>query len=147
MISYDILRVHYNSKKKEIKMKTIKVVAAVIRKDNMVFATERGYGEFKDMWEFPGGKIEPGEDSKSALKREIKEELDTTIEVEDYIDTIEYEYPTFHLSMECYWCSVKEGKLTLLEHENAKWLDKDTLLSVNWLPADLTIIDKVKEGL
>ena len=128
-------------------MKTIKVVAAVIRKDNMVFATERGYGEFKDMWEFPGGKIEPGEDSKSALKREIKEELDTTIEVEDYIDTIEYDYPTFHLSMECYWCSVKEGKLTLLEHENAKWLDKDTLLSVNWLPADLTIIDKVKEGL
>ncbi len=128
-------------------MKTIKVVAAVIRKDNMVFATERGYGDFKDMWEFPGGKIEPGEDSKSALKREIKEELDTTIEVEDYIDTIEYDYPTFHLSMECYWCSVKEGKLTLLEHENAKWLDKDTLLSVNWLPADLTIIDKVKEGL
>ena len=128
-------------------MKTIKVVAAVIRKDNMVFATERGYGDFKDMWEFPGGKVEPNEDSKSALKREIKEELDTTIEVEDYIDTIEYDYPTFHLSMECYWCSVKEGKLTLLEHENAKWLDKDTLLSVNWLPADLTIIDKVKEGL
>ena len=128
-------------------MKTIKVVAAVIRKDNMVFATERGYGDFKDMWEFPGGKVEPNEDSKSALKREIKEELDTTIEVEDYIDTIEYEYPTFHLSMECYWCSVKEGKLTLLEHENAKWLSKDTLLSVNWLPADLTIIDKVKEGL
>ncbi len=147
MISCDILRVRYNSKKKVIKMKTIKVVAAVIRKDNMVFATERGYGDFKDMWEFPGGKIEPGEDSKSALKREIKEELDTTIEVEDYIDTIEYDYPTFHLSMECYWCSVKEGKLTLLEHENAKWLDKDTLLSVNWLPADLTIIDKVREGL
>lgn len=147
MISYDILRVRYNSKKKEIKMKTIKVVAAVIRKDNMVFATERGYGDFKDMWEFPGGKIEPGEDSRFALKREIKEELDTTIEVEDYIDTIEYDYPTFHLSMECYWCSVKEGKLTILEHENAKWLDKDTLLSVNWLPADLTIIDKVKEGL
>ena len=147
MISYDILRARYNNKKKEIKMKTIKVVAAVIRKDNMVFATERGYGEFKDMWEFPGGKVEPNEDSKSALKREIKEELDTTIEVEDYIDTIEYDYPTFHLSMECYWCSVKEGKLTLLEHENAKWLSKDTLLSVNWLPADLTIIDKVKEGL
>ncbi len=128
-------------------MKTIKVVAAVIRKDNMVFATERGYGDFKDMWEFPGGKIEPNEDSRTALKREIKEELDTTIEIEDYIDTIEYNYPTFHLSMECYWCSVKEGKLTLLEHENAKWLDKDTLLSVNWLPADLTIIDKVREGL
>lgn len=128
-------------------MKTVKVVAAVIKKDNFVFATERGYGDFKDMWEFPGGKIEPGEDSKDALKREIKEELDTVIEVNDYIDTIEYDYPTFHLSMECYWCTVKEGKLTLLEHENARWLDKDTLLSVNWLPADLTIIDKVKEGL
>lgn len=128
-------------------MKTVKVVAAVIKKDNFVFATERGYGDFKDMWEFPGGKIEPGEDSKDALKREIKEELDTVIEVNDYIDTIEFDYPTFHLSMECYWCTVKEGKLTLLEHENARWLDKDTLLSVNWLPADLTIIDKVKEGL
>ncbi len=128
-------------------MKTVKVVAAVIKKDNFVFATERGYGDFKDMWEFPGGKIEPGEDSKDALKREIKEELDTVIEVNDYIDTIEYDYPTFHLSMECYWCTVKEGKLTLLEHENARWLDKDTLLSVNWLPADLTIIDKVSEGM
>ncbi len=128
-------------------MKTVKVAAAVIRKDNMIFATERGYGEFKDMWEFPGGKIEKGENGWEALMREIKEELDTTIDVGEYIDTIEYDYPSFHLSMECYWCTVKEGKLTLLEHENAQWLDRDSLLSVEWLPADLVIIEKVKEGL
>lgn len=128
-------------------MKSIKVVAAVIKKDNKIFATQRGYGEFKDMWEFPGGKIEVGEKSEDALKREIKEELDTTIEVGKYIDTIEYDYPTFHLSMECYWCSVLEGKLTLLEHENAKWLDKESLMSVDWLPADLLVIDKIKEAL
>ncbi len=128
-------------------MKTVKVAAAVIRKDNMIFATERGYGEFKDMWEFPGGKIEKGENGREALMREIKEELDTTIDVGEYIDTIEYDYPSFHLSMECYWCTVKEGKLTLLEHENAQWLDRDSLLSVEWLPADLEIIEKVKEGL
>ena len=128
-------------------MKTVKVVAAVIRKDNRIFATERGYGEFKDKWEFPGGKIESGESGPEALKREIREELDTIIEVGDYIDTIEYDYPTFHLSMECYWCSVVEGKLTLLEHENALWLDRDSLLSVEWLPADLVIIDKVRDGL
>ena len=128
-------------------MKTVRVVAAVIRKDNRIFATERGYGDFKDMWEFPGGKIEPGESGPEALKREIREELDTVIEVGDYIETVEYDYPTFHLSMECYWCTVKEGKLTLLEHENALWLDRDSLLSVEWLPADLVIIPKVKEGL
>lgn len=128
-------------------MKTVKVAAAVIRKDNMIFATERGYGEFKDMWEFPGGKIENGESGREALMREIKEELDTTIDVGEYIDTIEYDYPSFHLSMECYWCTVREGKLTLLEHENAQWLDRDSLLSVEWLPADLEIIEKVKEGL
>ena len=128
-------------------MKTVRVVAAVIKKDNRIFATERGYGDFKDMWEFPGGKIEPGESGPEALKREIREELDTVIEVGDYIETVEYDYPTFHLSMECYWCTVKEGKLTLLEHENALWLDRDSLLSVEWLPADLVIIPKVKEGL
>ena len=128
-------------------MKTVKVAAAVIRKDNMIFATERGYGEFKDMWEFPGGKIENGESGREALMREIKEELDTTVDVGEYIDTIEYDYPSFHLSMECYWCTVREGKLTLLEHENAQWLDRDSLLSVEWLPADLEIIEKVKEGL
>ena len=128
-------------------MKTVKVVAAAIRKDNRIFATERGYGEFKDKWEFPGGKIESGESGPEALKREIREELDTIIDVGDYIDTIEYDYPTFHLSMECYWCTVVEGKLTLLEHENALWLDRDSLLSVEWLPADLVIIDKVRDGL
>ena len=128
-------------------MKTVRVVAAVIKKDNRIFATERGYGDFKDMWEFPGGKIEPGESGPEALKREIREELDTVIEIGDYIETVEYDYPTFHLSMECYWCTVKEGKLTLLEHENALWLDRDSLLSVEWLPADLVIIPKVKERL
>ena len=128
-------------------MKIVKVVAAVIRKENRIFATERGYGEFKDMWEFPGGKIENGENGREALMREIKEELDTTVDVGEYIDTIEYDYPSFHLSMECYWCTVREGRLTLLEHENARWLDRDSLLSVEWLPADLVIIDKVKEGL
>lgn len=128
-------------------MKTVKVAAAVIRKENRIFATERGYGEFKDMWEFPGGKIENGENGREALMREIKEELDTTVDVGEYIDTIEYDYPSFHLSMECYWCTVRDGRLTLLEHENARWLDRDSLLSVEWLPADLVIIDKVKEGL
>lgn len=128
-------------------MKTVKVAAAVIRKDNRIFATERGYGEFKDMWEFPGGKIESGESGREALVREIREELDTTVDVGEYIDTIEYDYPSFHLSMECYWCTVREGRLTLLEHENARWLDRDSLLTVEWLPADLVIIDKVKEGL
>lgn len=128
-------------------MKRVKVVAAVIKKDGKVFATERGYGEFKDMWEFPGGKVEEGEESRDALVREIKEELDTTISVGDYIDTIEYDYPAFHLSMECYWCSIVKGSLVLLEHESAKWLEKDSLYSVKWLPADLTIIEKVKAGL
>ncbi len=128
-------------------MKTVKVAAAVIRKDGKIFATERGYGEFKDMWEFPGGKIEEGESGREALMREIKEELDTTVDVGEYIDTVEYDYPSFHLSMECYWCTVREGRLTLLEHENALWLDKDSLLSVEWLPADLVIIGKVKKGL
>lgn len=128
-------------------MKTVKVAAAVIRKGGKIFATERGYGEFKDMWEFPGGKIEEGESGREALMREIKEELDTTVDVGEYIDTVEYDYPSFHLSMECYWCTVREGRLTLLEHENALWLDRDSLLSVEWLPADLVIIEKVKKGL
>lgn len=128
-------------------MKTVKVVAAVIKKDGRVFIAERGYGEFKGMWEFPGGKVEEGEDSRDALKREIMEELDTVISVGEYIDTIEYDYPAFQLSMECYWCEIVEGRLVLLEHENAKWLDKDSLYSVEWLPADLTIIEKVKAGL
>ncbi len=128
-------------------MKSIKVVAAVIRNGNEIFATQRGYGEFKDGWEFPGGKIETGETPEKALAREIKEELDTEISVDEYIDTIEYDYPTFHLSMDCFWCSIKEGNLTLKEHEAARWLDIKTIDSVEWLPADITLIDKIKERL
>lgn len=125
-------------------MKTIHVVAAIIIRDHKLFATQRGYGEFKDGWEFPGGKIESGETPQEALKREIREELATDIEVGTYIDTIEHDYPAFHLSMECYACTVVSGKLELLEHENAAWLTKETLRSVAWLPADVSILDKVE---
>ena len=125
-------------------MKTINVVAAIILKDNKIFATQRGYGEFRGGWEFPGGKVEEGESPENAIVREIKEELDTGIEVNEYFDTVEYDYPTFHLSMKCYICSVLEGKLELLEHEASKWLDKDSLESVGWLPADLGLVDKLK---
>ena len=128
-------------------MKTINVVAAIIIKDNKVFATQRGYGEFKDGWEFPGGKVEQGEAPENAIVREIKEELDTVIEVKEYFDTVEYDYPNFHLSMKCYICTVVSGKLELLEHEAAKWLDKDSLDSVAWLPADLGLVDKLKDYL
>ena len=128
-------------------MKTINVVAAIIIKYNRVFATQRGYGEFKDGWEFPGGKVEQGEAPENAIVREIKEELDTTIEVKEYFDTVEYDYPNFHLSMKCYICTVLSGKLELLEHEAAKWLDKDSLDSVAWLPADLGLVDKLKDYL
>ena len=131
-------------------MKTISVVAAVIIRTasddtKEVFATQRGYGEYKDWWEFPGGKIEAGESPESALAREIREELATEISVGDYIDTIEYDYPAFHLSMRCYECTVISGKLELLEHENAAWLTRESLRSVKWLPADITILDKVEE--
>ena len=131
-------------------MKTINVVAAVIIRTDSdgtkeVFATQRGYGEYKDWWEFPGGKIEEGESPESALVREIREELATEISVGDYIDTIEFDYPTFHLSMRCYKCSIISGKLELLEHENAAWLTRESLRSVNWLPADITILDKVEK--
>ena len=126
-------------------MKTIKVVAAVIRNDNKIFATQRGYGEFKDGWEFPGGKVEAGETPEEALIREIREELDTEISVDEFIETIEYDYPTFHLSMDCFWCSIKEGNLTLREHEAAKWLDAQTIDSVEWLPADVGLVDKIRE--
>ena len=126
-------------------MKTIHVVAAIIKDGNKIFATQRGYGEFKDGWEFPGGKVEPNETSKQAIVREIKEELDTTIQVEEYFDTVEYDYPNFHLSMECFICTILEGNLTLLEHESAKWLTKDTLDLVDWLPADLGLIAKLKD--
>lgn len=125
-------------------MKTVKVVAAVIRDGNKIFATQRGYGDLKGGWEFPGGKIEDGETPQQALAREIKEELATDIEVGDFIADIEYDYPTFHLSMNCYWCKVKDGDLTLLEHEAAKWLDADSIYSVDWLPADEMIIPDIK---
>lgn len=125
-------------------MKTISVVAAVIKDENRIFATARGYGEFKGKWEFPGGKIEEGENPQQALKREIKEELETEIEVLDYIDTIEYDYPEFHLSMDCFWCEVVSGELVLKEAEEAKWLELSELDSVDWLPADLILIEKIK---
>lgn len=128
-------------------MKTINVVAAIIIKEGKIFATQRGYGEFKDGWEFPGGKVEQGEAPENAIVREIKEELDTTIEVKEYFDTVEYDYPNFHLSMKCYISTVLSGKLELLEHEAAKWLDKDSLDSVAWLPADLGLVDKLKDYL
>lgn len=125
-------------------MKTIKVVAAIIIHEGKIFATQRGYGEFKDGWEFPGGKIEPGETPQEALVREIKEELDTEIEVKDFLETVEYDYPEFHLSMDCFFCRIKEGKLVLKEHEAAKWLTADTLDSVDWLPADRGLIKGVR---
>ena len=130
-------------------MKTIRVVAAVIcdslHEKKQIFATARGYGEFKGQWEFPGGKIEESETPQQALVREIKEELEAIISVGDLIDTIEYDYPTFHLSMDCFWCEVVEGELKLLEAEEAKWLSKNSLYSVQWLPADLTIINKIEK--
>lgn len=124
-------------------MKTIRVVAAVIRSEDKIFATARGYGEFKGQWEFPGGKIEPGEIPQEALTREIQEELDVKIEVGDLIDTVEYDYPSFHISMDCFWCIVTEGEITLKEAEDARWLGKDELYSVNWLPADMELIGKI----
>ena len=128
-------------------MKTIRVVAAVIKNENKIFVTARGYGEFKGQWEFPGGKIEAGETPQEALVREIKEELETTIQVGDLIDTIEHDYPTFHLSMDCYWCDIVEGELKLLEAESARWLSKEELYDVKWLPADILLIEKIKKNL
>lgn len=132
-------------------MKTVKVVAAVICDDmdkkNKIFATARGYGDLKGGWEFPGGKVEEGESLKQALIREIKEELNTDIKVGDLIDTIEYDYPTFHLSMDCFWAEVTSGNLELKEAEASKWLTKDELDSVNWLPADVTLIEKIRANM
>lgn len=126
-------------------MKTVKVVAAIIIHENKIFATQRGYGEFKDGWEFPGGKIEPGETPQKALVREIKEELDIEIEVKDFLETVEYDYPTFHLSMDCFFCTIKSGELVLKEHEAAKWLTVETLDSVDWLPADQGLVEGIRE--
>lgn len=128
-------------------MKNIRVAAAVIRKDDKIFATQRGYGEFKDGWEFPGGKIEEGETPEQALVREIREELNTEIRVGERIGTVEYDYPKFHLSMDCFWCEIVQGMLDLKEHEAAKWLTKDTLHSVEWLPADVGVIERIREML
>lgn len=125
-------------------MKTIRVAAAIIIEKGKVFATQRGYGEFKDGWEFPGGKIEPGETPEAAIVREINEELDTEIEVVKLLDTVEYDYPKFHLSMDCFICKIKSGDLVLKEHEAAKWLTKENLDSVDWLPADLSLVEKIR---
>ena len=124
--------------------KTVRVVAAIIEKDHKIFATQRGYGEYKDWWEFPGGKIEEGETPQQALAREIREELNAEICVGSYLVTVEYDYPAFHLSMDCFFCSVAGGQLTLLEHEAAKWLPEDDLRQVNWLPADVLVVEAIE---
>lgn len=133
-------------------MKIIRVVAAVIKAVNekgepIIFATQRGYGDFKGGWEFPGGKIEDGETPQKALKREIMEELDTEISVGELIDTIEYDYPDFHLSMDCFWCEIVKGDLVLKEHEDARWLTKEQLGDVKWLPADITLIERIRKAI
>lgn len=126
-------------------MKTVEVVAAVIEHEGKVFATQRGYGDFAGGWEFPGGKVEPGETHEEALKREIREELETDIEVDYFLCNVQYDYDTFHLSMDCYACHVVSGDLTLLEHADAKWLDASTIDSVDWLPADIGVVYAIKE--
>ena len=129
-------------------MKQIEVVAAIIHDSNgRVFATQRGYGEMKDGWEFPGGKVELGESSEDALKREILEELETIIKIERLVQTVEYDYPAFHLKMHCFWCSIENGSLTLKEHEAAKWLGKEQLDSVDWLPADRIVVNTIRTEL
>lgn len=130
-------------------MKTVRVVAAIVKAvneqgENMIFATQRGYGEFKDGWEFPGGKIEAGETPQEALKREIREELDTEIAVGELFDTVEYDYPAFHLSMDCFWCTFVSGEPVLKEHEAARWLTKEQLGEIDWLPADISLVDKIR---
>ena len=126
-------------------MKTIEVVAAIIRKEDKIFATQRGYGDFKDWWEFPGGKMEAGETPEEALKREIREELSTEIMVDEFICTVEYDYPNFHLTMHCFLCSLLTESLHLNEHEAARWLTKNDWESVKWLPADMIVIEKLRD--
>ena len=126
-------------------MKTINVVAAVIKDQDKIFSTKRGYGEFINMWEFPGGKIEEGETKEEALIREIKEELEVSISVDSFLTTVEYDYPNFHLTMHCYLCTILDGTINLVEHSDAKWLDLKHIDTVNWLPADIAVVDKLKE--
>ena len=128
-------------------MKTVHVAAAVIREGNRIFATQRGYGPWKDRWEFPGGKVEPGETAEEALVREIREELDAGVGVEKKIGRVEYDYPEFHLSMDCFFCTLRTGSLILKEHESARWLPPEELDSVDWLPADRDLIRKIRSML
>ena len=128
-------------------LKRIEVVAAIIRDGDKIFATQRGYGDYKDWWEFPGGKVEAGETPEEALVREIQEELNTTINVDGFLTTVDWDYPKFHLTMHCYLCTIAEGELTLLEHEAAKWLTMDTINEVNWLPADVLVVEALKNEL
>ncbi len=128
-------------------MKTVEVVAAIIKKDDRIFATQRGYGDWKDYWEFPGGKLEAGETREQALMREIREELDTEIRIDKYLTTLEWDYPQFHLTMHCYLCSLVTETLHLLEHEAARWLSKEELDSVHWLPADISLLPLIAENL
>ena len=128
-------------------MKRISVAAAIIMRDGLILATERGYGDYKDQWEFPGGKLEEGETGEEAIVREIREELDAEIEVESHLCTVEYDYPSFHLSMQCFICSLVGEKLVLLEHEDMAWLEKEKLDSLRWLPADVLVVDEIKKYL
>ena len=128
-------------------MKRISVAAAIIMRDGLILATERGYGDYKDQWEFPGGKLEEGETGEEAIVREIREELDAEIEVERHLCTVEYDYPSFHLSMQCFICSLVGEKLVLLEHEDMAWLEKEKLDSLRWLPADVLVVDEIKKYL
>ncbi len=136
----------YGLRHMETQRKTIKVVAAVIRDGDRIFATQRGYGDYKDWWEFPGGKIEPGETPEAALAREIREELAVEIEVGEYLTSVEYDYPEFHLSMACYWCRIREGEPKLLEHEAARWLEIKQLGEVQWLPADVLVVGEIENN-
>ena len=127
-----------------MRRKKIKVVAAIIRDGDRIFATQRGYGPYKDWWEFPGGKVEKGETPEAAIVREIREELDTEIVAENFLTTVDYDYPEFHLTMDCFWCRIREGHLQLLEHEAAKWLPLDNLRQVDWLPADILVVNAIE---